>query len=86
MLFLFLFRFGFFVCFIFVVVVLEKGKLFGMGDNSENQLGMNQRNKSGETILRVNVPTRIQLSAHFRASKAIQLSCGASHTAAVTGQ
>lgn len=57
-----------------------------MGDNSENQLGMNQRNKSGETILRVNVPTRIQLSAHFRASKAMQLSCGASHTAAVTGQ
>lgn len=66
------------------VFLSKKGKLFGMGDNSENQLGMNQRNKSGETILRVNVPTRIQLSAHFRASKAMQLSCGASHTAAVT--
>lgn len=66
------------------VFLSKKGKLFGMGDNTDNQLGINQKNKSGETISRVNVPTRIHLSAHFRASKPIQLSCGASHTAAVT--
>ena len=70
---------------IVVVFVPEKGKLFGMGDNTENQLGINQRGRTEEPILKVSVPSRIHLSAHSRASKPIQVSCGAFHTAVVTG-
>ena len=70
---------------IVVVFVSEKGKLFGMGDNTENQLGINQRGRTEEPILKVSVPSRIHLSAHSRASKPIQVSCGAFHTAVVTG-
>lgn len=69
-----------------MVLFSEKGKLFGMGDNTDNQLAINQRGKSGDPVLRVNTPTRIHLSAHSRAAKPVQVSCGASHTAAVTGQ
>ena len=57
-----------------------------MGDNTGNQLGINQRGKSEDPVLRLNAPTRIHLSAHSRAAKPVQVSCGASHTAAVTGQ
>ena len=70
---------------IVVVFVPEKGKLFGMGDNTENQLGINQRGRTEEPILKVSVPSRIHLSTHSRASKPIQVSCGAFHTAVVTG-
>ncbi|KAL9968021.1 hypothetical protein ACROYT_G026346 [Oculina patagonica] len=66
------------------VFLSKKGKLFGMGDNTDNQLAINQRGKSGDPVLRVNTPTRIHLSAHSRAAKPVQVSCGASHTAAVT--
>lgn len=57
-----------------------------MGDNTDNQLGINQRGKSEDPVLRLNAPKRIHLSAHSRAAKPVQVSCGASHTAAVTGQ
>ena len=57
-----------------------------MGDNTDNQLGISQRGKSEDPVLRLNTPTRIHLSAHTRAAKPVQVSCGASHTAAVTGQ
>ena len=67
-------------------IVSEKGKLFGMGDNSENQLGINQRGRSEEPVLQVVLPTRIHLSGHSKASKPVQVSCGAFHTAVVTGQ
>ena len=69
-----------------LIIVSEKGKLFGMGDNTDNQLGINQRGKSEDPVLRLNVPRRIHLSAHSRAAKPVQVSCGASHTAAVTGR
>ena len=69
-----------------LIVVSEKGKLFGMGDNTDNQLGISQRGKSEDPVLRLNAPTRIHLSAHSRAAKPVQVSCGASHTAVVTGQ
>ena len=68
------------------IIVSEKGKLFGMGDNTDNQLGISQRGKSEEPVIRLNAPTRIHLSAHSKAAKPVQVSCGASHTAAVTGQ
>ena len=64
----------------------EKGKLFGMGDNTENQLGINQRGKSEEPVLEVTFPARIHLSGHSKAAKPVQVSCGTFHTAAVTGQ
>lgn len=66
------------------VLLSKKGKLFGMGDNTENQLGINQRGRTEEPILKVSVPSRIHLSTHSRASKPIQVSCGAFHTAVVT--
>ena len=69
-----------------IIVVSEKGKLFGMGDNTDNQLGISQRGKSEDPVLQLNAPARIHLSAHSRAAKPVQVSCGASHTAAVTGQ
>ena len=61
----------------------EKGKLFGMGDNRENQLGINQRGKSEEPVLQVPFPTRIHFS---KAAKPVRVSCGAFHSAALTGQ
>ena len=57
-----------------------------MGDNTDNQLGISQRGKSEDPVLQLNAPARIHLSAHSRAAKPVQVSCGASHTAAVTGQ
>ena len=60
--------------------------MFGMGDNTDNQLGISQRGKSEDPVLQLNAPARIHLSAHSRAAKPVQVSCGASHTAAVTGQ
>lgn len=66
------------------VFLSKKGKLFGMGDNSENQLGINQRGRSEEPVLQVVLATRIHLSGHSKASKPVQVSCGAFHTAVVT--
>ncbi|KAK2570042.1 PH [Acropora cervicornis] len=63
------------------VFLSKKGKLFGMGDNRENQLGINQRGKSEEPVLQVPFPTRIHFS---KASKPVRVSCGAFHSAAVT--
>ena len=57
-----------------------------MGDNTDNQLGISQRGKSEDPVLRLIAPTRIHLSAHTKAAKPVQVSCGASHTSAVTGQ
>jgi len=70
----------------FSISVSEKGKLFGMGDNVENQLGINQRGKSEEPVTQVTSPTRIHLSGHSKAAKPVQVSCGAYHTAVVTGK
>jgi len=66
------------------VFLSKKGKLFGMGDNVENQLGINQRGKSEEPVTQVTSPTRIHLSGHSKAAKPVQVSCGAYHTAVVT--
>lgn len=66
------------------VFLSKKGKLFGMGDNRENQLGINQRGKSEEPVLQVVFPTRIHLSGHSKAAKPKQVSCGAFHTAVLT--
>lgn len=66
------------------VFLSKKGKLFGMGDNTQNQLGVNQRGKSEEPVLQVTFPTRIHLSGHSKAAKPVQVSCGAFHTAVVT--
>ena len=72
--------------YLFFFFASEKGKLFGMGDNRENQLGINQRGKSEEPVLQVVFPTRIHLSGHSKAAKPKQVSCGAFHTAVLTGQ
>ena len=61
----------------------EKGKLFGMGDNRENQLGINQRGKSEEPVSQVPFPTRIHFS---KAAKPVRVSCGAFHSAVLTGK
>ncbi|XP_015761369.1 PREDICTED: E3 ubiquitin-protein ligase HERC2-like [Acropora digitifera] len=63
------------------VFLSKKGKLFGMGDNRENQLGINQRGKSEEPVLQVPFPTRIHFS---KAAKPVRVSCGAFHSAALT--
>ena len=57
-----------------------------MGDNTENQLGINQRGRLDEQLQRVSNPVRIHLPSHSKHAKLVQVSCGAFHTAAVTGQ
>lgn len=63
------------------VFLSKKGKLFGMGDNRENQLGINQRGKSEEPVSQVPFPTRIHFS---KAAKPVRVSCGAFHSAVLT--
>ena len=60
--------------------------MFGMGDNRENQLGINQRGKSEELVSQVPFPTRIHFSSNSKAAKPVQVSCGAFHSAALTGK